>query len=63
VSCAGKVGFPFFGELILDCLEGTESAMRQEHTFKAAELSLVAQNLAEAGASERRLDVASGRCH
>ncbi|MDQ6420391.1 Gfo/Idh/MocA family oxidoreductase [Paenibacillus sp. LHD-117] len=40
---SGKVGFPFFGELILDCLNGTEKAMTQEHTFKAAELSLIAQ--------------------
>lgn len=47
VSCAGKVGFPFFGELMLDCLHGTENAMTQEHTFKAAELSLQAQALAE----------------
>jgi predicted dehydrogenase len=62
VSCAGKVGFPFFGELILDCLEGTEIAMTQEHTFKAAELSLEAQTLAEAGAGGSRLDVASVRC-
>lgn len=47
VSCAGKVGFPFFGELILDCLHGTENAMTQEHAFKAAELSLLAQSAAE----------------
>lgn len=39
----GKVGFPFFGQLILDCLNGTELAMTQEHAFKAAELSLIAQ--------------------
>jgi predicted dehydrogenase len=39
----GKVGFPFFGELILDCLNRTENAMTQEHAFKAAELSLIAQ--------------------
>ena len=39
----GKVGFPFFGELILDCLNGTETAMTQEHAFKAAELCLKAQ--------------------
>ncbi len=37
------VGFPYFGQLILDCLEGSENAMTQEHTFKAAELCLVAQ--------------------
>jgi len=39
----GKVGFPFFGQLILDCLNGTETAMTQEHAFKAAELCLKAQ--------------------
>ncbi|MNH37448.1 hypothetical protein D3C79_983550 [compost metagenome] len=39
----GKVGYPYFGELILDCLNGTEHAMTQEHAFKAAELSLIAQ--------------------
>jgi predicted dehydrogenase len=39
----GKVGFPFFGRLILDCLNRTENAMTQEHAFKAAELSLIAQ--------------------
>ncbi|MFW5689349.1 MAG: Gfo/Idh/MocA family protein [Spirochaetota bacterium] len=42
-SVSGKVGFPYFGALILDCLNGTEHAMPQEHTFKAAELSLIAQ--------------------
>ena len=39
----GKVGFPFFGELILDCLNRTENAMTQAHAFKAAELCLEAQ--------------------
>jgi predicted dehydrogenase len=39
----GKVGFPFFGRLILDCLHGTETAMSQNHAFKAAELCLMAQ--------------------
>lgn len=43
MSLGGQVGYPFFGELILDCLNGTEHAMTQEHTFKAAELSLIAQ--------------------
>jgi len=43
---AGKVGFPFFGELILDCLNRTENAMTQEHAFKAAELCVQAQMLA-----------------
>lgn len=43
---AGKVGFPFFGQLILDVLNGTRKAMPQEHAFKAAELALQAQEQA-----------------
>lgn len=39
----GKVGYPFFGELILDCLNRTENAMTQAHAFMAAELCLKAQ--------------------
>jgi predicted dehydrogenase len=39
----GKVGFRFFGELILDCIHRTENAMTQAHAFKAAELCLKAQ--------------------
>jgi hypothetical protein len=42
----GKVGYPFFGELILDCLHRTETAMTQEHAFMAAELCLKAQEMA-----------------
>jgi predicted dehydrogenase len=42
----GQVGFPFFGQLILDCLNRTENAMTQAHAFKAAELSLRAQQRA-----------------
>ena len=45
-NVSGKVGYPFFGQLILDCLNRTETAMTQEHTFKAAELCVVAQNKA-----------------
>ena len=43
----GTSGFPFFGDLILDCLERTENAMTQERAFLAAELSLRAQAEAE----------------
>ena len=43
LNVAGKVGFPFFGRLILDCLNRTETAMTQAHAFKAAELCLRAQ--------------------
>jgi predicted dehydrogenase len=45
-SLTGKVGFPFFGQLILDCLNRTENAMTQKHAFKAAELCLRAQLVA-----------------
>ena len=39
----GKIGFSYYGELILDCLQGTESAMPQAHVFKSVELCLKAQ--------------------
>ncbi len=47
MRCACKVGFPFFGQLILDCLNRTENAMTQEHAFRAAELALQAQAAAK----------------
>jgi predicted dehydrogenase len=47
IRCHGEVGYPFFGELILDCLERTERAMTQEHAFRAAELCLKAQAAAK----------------
>ncbi len=43
INVAGKVGFRFFGEFVLDCLNRTETAMSQAHAFKAAELCLKAQ--------------------
>ena len=43
IRCHGEVGFPYFGQLILDCLHRTENAMTQEHSFHAAALSLEAQ--------------------
>ncbi len=46
LNAAGQTGFPFFGQLILDCLNRTENAMSQEHAFKAAELCLIAQEKA-----------------
>jgi len=45
-NVSGKVGFPFFGQLILDCMNRTETAMTQAHAFKAAELCLLAQEQA-----------------
>jgi predicted dehydrogenase len=43
LELSGRVGYPFFGQLIRDCLDRTETAMTQKHIFKAAELCLLAQ--------------------
>ena len=42
-DATGMTGYPFFGQLILDCLNRTENAMTQAHAFKAAELCLQAE--------------------
>lgn len=42
----GTVGYPFFGRLVRDCLERTETAMTQDHAFLAAELCITAQEVA-----------------
>ena len=42
-NATGVTGYPFFGRLILDCLNRTETAMTQAHAFKAAELCLQAE--------------------
>ena len=47
LNVEGRVGFRFFGELILDCLNRSEKAMTQAHAFKAAELCLRAQAAAK----------------
>ncbi|MDD3930397.1 MAG: Gfo/Idh/MocA family oxidoreductase [Sphaerochaeta sp.] len=43
----GKVGFPYFGRLIRDVLDRTETAMKQEHAFRAIELAIEAETKAE----------------
>ncbi|MFK7975623.1 MAG: Gfo/Idh/MocA family protein [Halioglobus sp.] len=48
IECHERTGFPFFGQLILDCIHRTENAMTQAHTFAAARLSMEAQALADA---------------
>lgn len=45
-SANGKIGIPYFRQLITDCQQGTESAMTQEHTFQAAALAIQAQEQA-----------------
>lgn len=42
-NVSGTVGYPFFGQLILDCINRTEKAMTQAHAFKAAELCIKAE--------------------
>jgi len=54
LNVSGQVGFPFFGQMILDCLNRTENAMTQEHAFAAAELSLRAQAIADSRLESRR---------
>lgn len=43
----GQVGYPYFGQLIRDCLNRTANAMSQEHTFRAIDLALQAQAQAQ----------------
>lgn len=43
LEATGKVGYPFFGDLVLDSLHRTENAMTQEHAFTAVELAIRAQ--------------------
>ncbi len=59
IPVAGKVGFPYFGELILDCLNRTENAMTQAHAFKAAELCMRAQERATVLAQTVRAPIAN----
>ena len=46
VEAAGLCGFPFFGRLIRDCLDRTETAMTQSHALRAVELAVEAQQKA-----------------
>lgn len=46
-ECLNTTAYPFFGQLILDCINRTEHAMSQAHCFKAAQLSMQAQLLAD----------------
>ena len=43
INTKNTVGFPYFGQLILDCINRTENAMTQDHCFKAAELCVRAE--------------------
>lgn len=58
---SGKVGYRFFGELILDSLERTERAMTQRHIFTAAKLCLQAQAAAIRPREQASAALRSGR--
>lgn len=61
LDARGRVGFPFFGALILDCLNRTENAMTQRHALAAAELCLKAQAQAQhLGVGTARINDAVG---
>lgn len=47
IPCLDRIGYPFYGQFILDCLQRTESSMSQNYVFKAAELSMLAQKWAD----------------
>lgn len=47
IECLDKSAFPFFGNLIMDVINRTETAMTQAHVFRAAEISMLAQQQAE----------------
>ncbi len=47
-NASGKCGFPYFGKLVLDCLNRTETAMTQFDAFNAMEIAINAQNSAKA---------------
>ncbi|GAB6276821.1 MAG: Gfo/Idh/MocA family oxidoreductase [Rectinema sp.] len=44
---AGTCGFPFFGQLVRDCIDNTRTAQDQELTFRATELAIEAEEKAE----------------
>ncbi len=46
LEATGKMGFVFFGDFILDCLNRTEGAMTQEHVLLSMALALEAESLA-----------------
>lgn len=60
-DCLGRSAFPYFGRLIRDCIDRTELAMSQAHTFTAARLSMQAQALAEESAVDVDTEVVRGK--
>lgn len=54
IEVRNTVGYPFFYDMITDCLNNTHYSMSQEHIFKAAELSITAQLKAEVNIEESK---------
>lgn len=46
VCASGKRGFPYFGRMVRDCLDRTETAISQERVFRVMELAIEAQETA-----------------
>ena len=46
ISCQGQTGFPYFGRLIQDCLEGADLALPQQHVFEVSRLAMEAEQKA-----------------
>ncbi|HUX20477.1 MAG TPA: hypothetical protein VMW69_04500 [Spirochaetia bacterium] len=53
ISAEGRVGYPSHGQPILDLVNKTRNAMPQEHTFKAAEIALLAMKYARIITNEK----------
>lgn len=43
IAASGTVGFPFFGDFILDCLDGGNRAMTENHVLESARIAITAQ--------------------
>lgn len=46
IKAHATIGFPFFAQMISDCINGTEEAIGQEHTLRAMALAIEAQEKA-----------------
>lgn len=47
ICAAGKAGYPFFGKMILDCLNGSDNAMSQDYILRVMEMAITAQQNAK----------------
>ena len=47
IEAHGKTGFPFFANMVRDCIDRSDTAMAQEHILEVMRLSVEAQEAAE----------------